>query len=367
MTDFRLSTLIRMGEGALDALERHRQDRVFLVSDGQLAQTAGYQDVRSRFAGPVTEYLDVQPDPSATGVAHGVMAYLGCEPDVVVAFGGGSVIDAAKAMHHMAIASGGGARHGIVAIPTTSGSGSEVTSFSVVTDEENQVKVPLISPSLIPALAILDPAMVASSPPRLTAYSGMDAVTHAIEAYASTGANDFTDACAEKSIQLSFDALPRCYAQGSDLKARGKMHNASCLAAIAFNNAGLGLTHSLAHALGGRFHVPHGMLNAILLPHVIEFNASDAATASRYARLAQLCGFPARQDRVGAINLASGVRRLAEAVGIRGGLGGAGIARPQLTEALSELAGTALADPCTTTNPVPATQADLERLLRAAA
>ncbi|MDO4784510.1 MAG: 1-propanol dehydrogenase PduQ [Propionibacteriaceae bacterium] len=356
-----------MGEGAVGALERHRQERVFLVSDEQLSQTAGYREVRSQFAGPVAEYLDVQPDPSATEVARGVLAYLECEPDVVVAFGGGSVIDAAKAMHHMAMASGGGARHGIVAIPTTSGSGSEVTSFSVVTDEEKQVKVPLISPNLIPTMAILDPGMVTSCPPRLTAYSGMDAVTHAIEAYVSTGANDFTDACAEKSIQLSFNALPRCYSQGSDLAVRERMHNASCLAAIAFDNAGLGLVHSLAHALGGRFHAPHGMLNAILLPHVIEFNATDPATARRYARLAQLCGFPANQDRVGALNLASRVRRLAEAVGVRGGLeAAAGIPRAELTAALTEVAETALADPCTTTNPVPATRADLERLLRSA-
>lgn len=261
MREFRLGTHVRIGADALSALDQFATRRVFLVTDAFLATTPVFADVESRLGDRVTRFTDVVPNPTIATVSKGVGAYLQARPDVVVAYGGGSVMDAAKAMHKAALDSGFGATAGLVAISTTSGSGSEVTSFAVLTDERTHTKIPLVSPDMVAKLAILDPDAVVGVPPRITADSGMDVLTHAVEAYVSLGACDFSDALAEKAVELVFAHLVRCYTHGDDRDARGHMHNASCLAAMAFDNVGLGITHSLAHALGGRFPIAHGRLN----------------------------------------------------------------------------------------------------------
>lgn len=367
MSTFSLPTRIHFGVDALDDLGDYADKRVFVVTDRFLAGTEPFAHVLRLLGADTTVFDEVLPNPTAALIGRGVAAYLAARPDVVVAYGGGSPIDAAKAMHKAALTVGLGAPDGLVVVPTTSGSGSEVTSFSVITDETTHAKLPMVSPDLVPRLAILDARVVLGVPPHTTADSGMDVLTHATEAYVSTGASDFSDALAEKAAQLTFSNLARCFDDGTDVSARTSMHHAATLAAMAFDNAGLGIVHSLAHALGGRFPVAHGRLNAILLPHVIAFNAerSDRA-AERYAWLGHLAGSAAVGVSAGVVSCIGRIHKLNARLGIGPGLTQCGIERRELESDLDDLAHTALADGCTPSNPVAASHADLVALLRAA-
>lgn len=365
MSTFTLATQVRFGDEALETLREFAGRRILVVTDSFLAGTDVFGWVQSLLGPRVTVFDGVEPNPTIPMIGRGVAAYLECEPDMVLAYGGGSPIDAAKAMHKAAIDHGRGAPDGLVVIPTTSGSGSEVTSFSVITDEATHAKLPMVSPDLVPRLAILDPRVVVGVPPRTTADSGMDVLTHAIEAYVSTGASDFSDALAEKSVQLAFKYLQRCFDNGQDVEARARMHNASTMAAMAFDNAGLGIVHSLAHALGGHFPVAHGRLNAILLPHVIAFNAERSERAAeRYAWLGHLAGASAVGTRAGVVSCVARIEKLNAALGIGPRLADCGVDPADLRAALDELATTAMADGCTATTPVPPTRQDLVGLLR---
>ena len=367
MSTFTLATQISFGPDALEGLREFAGRRVFVVTDAFLAGTDVFALVLDLLGDDTVVFDEVLPNPSIAVIGRGVAAYLGARPDVVIAYGGGSPIDAAKAMHKAAIEVDLGAKDGLVVIPTTSGSGSEVTSFAVITDESTHAKLPMVSPDLVPRLAILDSRVVLGVPPHTTADSGMDVLTHAIEAYVSTGASDFSDALAEKATQLAFANLQRCFDNGSDADARTPMHHASTMAAMAFDNAGLGIVHSLAHALGGRFPVAHGRLNAILLPHVIAFNARHSErAAARYAWLGHVAGATAIGSRAGVASCIGRIERLNSALGIGPGLSDCGIPRDEFTASLDELATTALADGCTATTPVPPSHADLVAILRAA-
>jgi alcohol dehydrogenase class IV len=260
------------------------------------------------------------------------------------------------------------------AIPTTSGTGSEVTRFSVVTDAKKGLKYPLVSDSLLPMVAILEPGMVVSVPPAVTADTGMDVLTHAIEAFVSTDASDFTDAMAEKALTLGFKFLPDAYGDGGDLLAREKMHNASCMAGIAFNSAGLGINHSMAHAIGGCFHIPHGRANAMLLPLVVEYNAGLAVSpgaahglvhdgfsvaACKYQRLAKIIGAHAPTVAVGVGNLIRRIRDLQRAFQIPETLAAYGLSAAEVSDARERILDAALADVCTRTNPAEVSRAGL--------
>ena len=364
MREFRLGTHVRMGPDALTALDEFASRRVFLVTDEFLSTTPVFARVLERLGQRVTRFTDVVPNPTIATISKGVAVYLEARPDVVVAYGGGSVMDAAKAMHKAALDSGFGATEGLIAIPTTSGSGSEVTSFAVLTDERTHTKIPLVSPDMVARLAILDPEAVIGVPPRITADSGMDVLTHAVEAYVSTGACDFSDALAEKAVELVFVHLVRCYTHGEDRDARGHMHNASCLAAMAFDNVGLGITHSLAHALGGHFPIAHGRLNAMLLPHVVAFNAERSTVArARYARLGRLVT-PSATGSAAVTSLLAGIRRLNQQLGIPELIVEAGVAQDEFRAAIDQMASSALEDGCTPSNPVQPTREDLVLLLR---
>lgn len=364
MREFRLATRVRLGAEALEALDEFRGRPVFLVTDDFLATTGVYRKVVDRLGERVTTFTGVKPNPSTSEIGAGVSVYLQSGPDVVVAYGGGSVMDAAKVMHKAALDAGFGAPEGIVAIPTTSGSGSEVTSFAVVTDEQTHTKVPIASSELVAGLAILDPEAVVGVPPHITADSGMDVLTHAMEAYVALEACDFSDALAEKAVELVFGNLERCYTHGDDLEARSHMHNASCMAAMAFDNVGLGIVHSLAHALGGHYPIAHGRLNALLLPHVIEFNAarSDRA-AERYARLSRLL-HPSARGRAAVTSLIGAVERLRSRLGIPSRLSDLKVASEVLRRDEDDLVAAALADGCTTTTPVAPSSDDLKGILR---
>ena len=364
MKEFRLATRVSVGVGALEVLDEFRGKSVFLITEDFLATTDVYKQAVARLGDRVSVYTGVKPNPTTSEIGAGVAVYMKAQPDVVVAYGGGSAMDAAKVMHKTALEAGFGAPLGIVAIPTTSGSGSEVTSFAVVTDETTHTKIPIISEDLVAKLAILDPAAVAGVPAHITADSGMDALTHAIEAYVATDANDLSDAMAEKAIKLIFANLLRCYTHGDDLEARSHMHNAACMAAIAFDNAGLGIVHSLAHALGGHYPIAHGRLNSLLLPHVIEFNAAgNPKAAERYAQIGQMIA-PSSKGRAAVMSLVAAVEKLRGQLGIPARLSDLKVSASDVRRDENELVAAALADGCTPTNPVAPTAEDLKALVR---
>lgn len=330
-------------------------------------------------------FSDVEPDPSIETVMKGAELMASFQPDVIIALGGGSAMDAAKGMwlfyEHPETDFFGlkqkfldirkrivkypklGEKAQFVAIPTTSGTGSEVTSFSVITDKRANIKYPLADYELTPDVAIVDPQFVMTVPKHVTADTGMDVLTHAIEAYVSVMANDYTDGLAIKAIQLVFEYLPRAYRNGNDALAREKMHNASTIAGMAFANAFLGINHSLAHKLGGEFHIAHGRANAILLPHVIRYNATKPKKFAsfpkyekfiadkRYAEIAMALGLPARTTEEGVESLIQAIIKLAEELYIPLKIRDNGVNKKEFESKVEFLAEKAFEDQCTTANP----------------
>jgi len=331
-------------------------------------------------------FTDVEPDPSLDTVLKGAAMMNNFKPDVIIALGGGSAIDAAKGMwlyyEHPETDFKGlaekfmdirkrvyklpkmGTKAKLVAIPTTSGTGSEVTSFAVITDKQRNIKYPLADYELTPDVAIIDPDFVMTVPPSITADTGMDVLTHAMEAYVSVLASDYTDALAIKAIKMVFKYLPIAYKNGSDQVAREKMHNASTMAGMAFTNAFLGINHSLAHKLGAEFNLPHGRANAILLPHVIEYNGVKTPTkfmsfpkyehyiaADKYAEIAEELGLKIKTAEEGAKALANAVRELMKELNIPLTLKDCGIDEKKFLEKVDYLANKAFEDQCTTANP----------------
>ena len=359
MEEFSFSTRIFFGEGALERLRRVQDKKVMIVTDRFMAGIG----VPDKVAGHLTRcqvsvFDGVVPDPPIEVVAAGVQALQDCGAEVMIAVGGGSTIDAAKAIRAVAkqtlhIDTD---RWECFAVPTTSGTGSEVTDYAVITDRAKGIKYPLDSQALRPPVAILDPELTVSAPASVTADAGMDVLTHALEAYVSKGANDFSDALCEKAVSLVFRFLPLAFQDGTNLLAREKMHNASCMAGMAFTNASLGITHSLAHALGGVFRVPHGRANALLMAHVVAWNADvdgqcDTLAAHKYARLAHLLDLPAASPRQGVASLLVAIQALKEEMNMPSGISDTGIDAPEFDRRLPEMVGQALRDSCTPTNP----------------
>ncbi|NDL63205.1 1-propanol dehydrogenase PduQ [Acerihabitans arboris] len=367
MKRFVIPTRVYSGTDSLRRLERYRDKKTWVVCDGFLAKGGAIARLLEHLdADRVTLFSDIMPDPPIATVVAGIERLQTVRPQVVVGFGGGSAIDAAKAMVFF------GRRAGIaidtfIAIPTTSGTGSEVTSASVISDPVLGIKYPLFNDEIYPDIALLDPQLVVSVPPAVTANTGMDVLTHAIEAYVSTGASDFSDALAEKAAQMVFRHLPDAFATGNCLRTREKMHNASTLAGMAFSQAGLGLNHAIAHQFGGQLHVAHGLANALLLAEVIRFNSQDARAAKKYARLARLCGLAAHQsdDRAGLNQLLNHIGLLKRQVGIPSGLGGLAIGAEKIRLAEANMIRAALNDATLTTNPRPATDNDIAAIIHA--
>ncbi len=335
----------------------------------------------------VSIFSEVEPDPDLTTVQKGVEVMNSFKPDVIIALGGGSAMDAAKAMwlfyenpeaDFIGMAQKFldirkriykfpklGKLSKLVAIPTTSGTGSEVTSFAVISDKSKNMKYPLADYELTPDVAIIDPDFVMSVPKAATADTGLDVLTHAIEAYASIVASDYTDALALHAIKLVFEFLPRSYKNGaSDPIAREKMHNASCIAGMAFTNAFLGINHSLAHKLGGEFHIPHGRANALLLPYVIEYNGEsnpskftawpkygEYKAPERYADIAKILGLPAKTPEEGVKSLVKAIKDLIKEVEIPSSIKELGVDEKKYLSVIEELSYKAFEDQCTTANP----------------
>ncbi|WP_312370534.1 1-propanol dehydrogenase PduQ [Lachnoclostridium sp.] len=358
MEQFVMNTKIYMGSSCLDKMKDLPAKKAYIICDPFMAQSGKVNlitDILMEMGSSFEVFSEVVPDPTIQVVSKAIGGMKCFGPDTVIALGGGSAIDTAKAASNI-YSQMGNEKLFLIAIPTTSGTGSEVTNFSVISDPQAQAKYPLRSDSMVPDAAFLDPRFTVSVPPHITADTGMDVLTHALEAYVSTNSGDFTDACAEKAVRLVWNYLARTVEEGGDMEARTHMHNASCLAGVAFNGASLGLCHSMAHALGARFHIPHGRSNAILLPHVISYNAGleDAGeqdACARYVAIANMLGIAAGTDKATVHNLLRHIKNMMSKIKIPQQITDLKIDKDEFEQAIREMAEKALADNCTLTNP----------------
>ena len=376
---------------ALDELKNvmHKK-RAFIVTDEYLYKSGSTRAVTDKLDEMDivhTTFYDVTPDPVLSCARDGARAISAFEPDVIIAIGGGSAMDAAKimwvlyehpdvdfmdmAMRFIDIRKRVytfpkmGEKAYFIAVPTSAGTGSEVTPFAVITDEESGIKYPLADYELLPDMAIVDADLMMSMPQSLTAASGIDALTHALEAYASVMATEFTDAMAIKAIQVIFEYLPRAYENGSeDPKAREKMAHASCMAGIAFANAFLGICHSLAHKLGAFHHLPHGAANALLINDVIRYNCEEVPTRmgtfsqyeyphtrERYAKVADSLKLGGKNDEEKVERLIGEITKLKKIIGIKDSIKDYGIDEKSFLDSLDEMTEMAFDDQCTGANP----------------
>ena len=353
MDEFNCRTKIYSGAGAVAKLGEFGARRLFLVTDPFFYQNGTARRVAEAAKAEQVEYFhEIKPDPTVELVAEGAGRLKRFGADMIVALGGGSAMDAAKAMAYFAKT---GAK--LVAIPTTSGSGSEVTDFAILT--HNQVKHPLVDKSLRPWAAILDSDLLENLPPSLIADSGFDVIAHGVEAFVATGAGSITDALARDAVRSVYGALPASFAGNKGVRLQ--IHQAATMAGMAFSQAGLGLCHAMAHSLGGLFHIPHGRLNAILLPSVVMANAH--AAGAKYAELARFIGVGGSADSIAVRNLRNGLLELRKELKLPETLAQAGADPGQVRKATEEIVRATLEDPCCQTNPMPVEAFVVRRIL----
>ncbi|MBO9369990.1 MAG: iron-containing alcohol dehydrogenase [Chloroflexi bacterium] len=353
-----VSPQIVFGEGALDALDELEGRRALIVTDATLVQLGIVEKVlvHLKNAGlEVRVFDEVEPDPSVATVLRGAEVARAFEPDWIIGLGGGSPMDAAKAIWilyerpdlHPAeinpfVRLGLRQKARLITIPTTSGTGAEITWAIVLTDTEEQRKMGLGNRENVADMAIVDPALTAGMPPRLTADTGMDALTHAVEGYTCTWHNDISDGLCIQAARLIFQYLPRAVADGSDMEARERMHNAAAIAGLGFGNAMASMAHAMGHTLGATFHIPHGRAVGIYLPYTIEFCAREAP--ERFAELAALTGCSQAGGEEGARALARRIRDLARQIGSPLSVAGAGVAREAYEAQLDKMVDDAFND-----------------------
>lgn len=385
---FKVPPKIYFEKGSLEYLRNIQGERAMIVCDPMMVKLGFVKRVERYLAEAgldIEIFSEIEPDPTTDTMYRGVERMQHFQPDVIVAFGGGSAIDAAKGMwlfyehpevkfEDLALRFADvrkrtvefpklGEKAIMVAIPTTSGTGSEVTSFAVITDKVTGIKYPLADYELTPNIAIIDPELTYTVPRSVTADTGLDVLSHTLEALVSVMASDYTDALALHATKLLFEYLPAAYDEPTDEVAREKMHNASCMAGMAFTNAFLGINHSLAHKIGGQFHVPHGRANAIVLPHVIRYNAglpskyaafpqyTHPMAAEKYQLVAKLLGLPAATPEEGVESLAKAVEELRAKLNMPADLKACGVTREDFDRHVDEVALNAFDDQCTGANP----------------
>ena len=394
MLRFTLPRDLFHGEDALSSLKNLEGKRAIVVVGGGAMKRNGFLDKAVDYlkeAGmEVALFEGVEPDPSVETVMKGAAAMTEFQPDWIVAMGGGSPIDAAKAMwafyeypettfedlitpfNFPKLRT----KAKFCAIPSTSGTATEVTAFSVITDYSKGIKYPLADFNITPDIAIVDPALAETMPPKLTAHTGMDAMTHAVEAYVSTLNCDYTDPLALHAIKMIHNFLKKSY--DGDMSARASMHNAQCLAGMAFSNALLGIVHSMAHKTGAAFtggHIIHGCANAMYLPKVIKFNSKDPVAAKRYAEIAKFIDLKGETTEELVDALIAELRSMNDQLDIPQaikyyGEGGVKsdtsiIDEKEFMDKLPETAKNAIADACTGSNPRQPSQEEMEKLLKA--
>ncbi len=381
MARFTLPRDLYHGKGSLAELKNLGGKKAILVVGGGSMKRQGFLDKAINYlkeGGMEVEVFEgVEPDPSVETVMRGAEAMRKFEPDWIVSMGGGSPIDAAKAMwafyeypevtfEELCIPFNFPTlrqKAKFAAIPTTSGTATEVTAFSVITDYAKGVKYPLADFNITPDVAIVDPELVEQLPPKQVAYTGMDALTHAIEAYVSTCNCAYTDPLALKAVEMVFDYLPASYK--GNMTAREAMHNAQCLAGMAFSNALLGIVHSMAHKTGAAFstgHITHGCANAMYLPYVIKYNAKDPVAASRYADIARFVGLSGTSEQALINSLCDKIDEFNVQMDIPKSLKEFGIIEEEFKEKIAKISELAVGDACTGSNPRQIDPATMERL-----
>ncbi|MGL4608032.1 MAG: 1-propanol dehydrogenase PduQ [Eubacteriaceae bacterium] len=372
MRFFQVKPAIHYGEDALKQIEQYNFKNVCIATDQGMVQFGLLKKLTDELDLKGIEYhifSDIESDPSTEVVEKGLMHIILRKPDALIALGGGSVIDAAKAIIYyctnfkrMFFEEKYVHKPTFIAIPTTAGTGSEVTEYAVITDKKNNTKIPLTDILMMPDVAILDPKLIESVPAGATAATGMDVMTHAIEAFISTGNNPFARCYANKAVELVFRSLYPSYINGSDLEAKCSMQIASCMAGIAFNSAGLGITHSIAHAFGACFHLPHGLANAIVLPYVIKYNGQCEKVQHQYARILSGSGILNVTGNAGD-TLYNSIVSLKQSLSIPVSLKAFGISEEDYLKAREEMLDKAMADICTSTNPVSVSRENMKSVM----
>lgn len=371
---FRIPKDIVFGQGTLEYLSTLEGKKATLVTGGSSMKRFGFLDEAKEQlekAGMEVSIVDgVEPNPSVETVIRGGKEMAEFEPDWIIAIGGGSALDAAKIMwvfyeypdtkfEDLVAFKFPKLRTKakFIAIPSTSGTASEITAFSVITDNQKHIKYPLVSYEITPDIAILDSNLPAKMPAHITANTGMDVMTHAVEAYVSTNATSYTDPMAMEAIKLTYNQLPVAYDDGSNMEARTDMHNASALAGMAFTNSSLGIVHSMAHKIGGEFGITHGLANAILLPYIVDYNKKGT---DKYKQI---------EKELGVYDLSKALRELNTSVGIPNTLKQVEeveISEEKFNEVLKRMSKNALEDPCTLTNPIQPSVEDIEMIYKSA-
>lgn len=371
---FRVPKDIIFGENALEHLATLEGKKATLVTGGNSMKRFGFLDEAKKQlekAGMEVSIVDgVEPNPSIETVIRGGKEMAEFGPDWIIAIGGGSALDAAKVMwiyyeypdtkfqdlvefNFPKLRT----KAKFVAIPSTSGTASEITAFSVITDTENHIKYPLVSYEMTPDIALLDPTIPAKMPAHITANTGMDVMAHSVEAYVSSSATCYTDPLAYEAIRLVFDNLPTAYTKGEDLVAREAMHNASALAGMAFTNSSLGLVHSLAHKIGGEFGITHGLANAILMPYIVDYNRKGT---DKVTKLESDLKIENLTDELQALSTKVGIPlTLKEVTEVE-------ISEEQFLSVLDRMSKNAFEDPCTLTNPRQSSVEDVRKIYECA-
>jgi alcohol dehydrogenase class IV len=381
MARFTLPRDLYFGKGALKELKNLKgHKKAIVLSGGSSMERFGFLDkvenILKETGLEVSFIKGIEPDPSVETVMKGAETMREFGPDVIVAIGGGSTIDAGKAMwifyehpevtfddvkdpftvpklRNKAI---------FVAIPSTSGTATEVTAFSVITDYSQKIKYPLADFEITPDIAILDSDIPQTMTPKLVAHTGMDALTHAIEAYVASNRSRFSDPLAKEAILMVYDNIVASY--NGDAEARGEMHIAQCLAGMAFSNALLGITHSLAHKIGAQYHIPHGCCNAILLPYVIQFNAKTSQ--SDFAVIARMLGLPGNTEKQLTNSLVKSIQELNAELNIAPTLKENGVEEELFKSTVDYIAKNAVLDPCTASNPRETSVEEMRKILECA-
>ncbi len=363
MEIFQANTEIFAGVDIEKVLEKIPCKKYIFMTDPMMVKIGISKKIEEIFQRKGIEYevfSDIEVNPSLESIKKALEKVIEFSPEKILALGGGSTLDSAKAVSYFMSKSGNDIP--VIAIPTTCGTGSEVTSYAVITDTINNIKIPIKDDKMIPEIAVLDPEFTKTLPKSVVADGGIDALTHAIEAYTSKRANLYTQIYALYAIKTIFKNLMKMYEDISNREARIEMGKASCIAGFAFEKAGLGINHSVAHNIGGKFHKAHGRANGVVLPYVIRFNSSDEETAKRYCEIAKELELPSSSIEEGAKSLAIAIEILNKKLGIQSCVKELGVEKSVYDSLIPEMAEVAMKDICTSGNMKKVTLEDMKKI-----